>query len=97
MFKMLLKLLPKKWLINLLLEVLPKLLTQGFTWLMEEHPESVKEVEDSLIKFNEAISKLIKASKDRVFTKEEIEDVFVHFRIAVKSLFEKVPKKKLTP
>ena len=44
MFKFIVKLLPKKWLVNMLLEVLPELLTQGFTWLMEEYPESVNEV-----------------------------------------------------
>ena len=97
MFKFIVKLLPKKWLVNMLLEVLPKLLTQGFTWLMEEYPESVNEVRDSLQKFNDAITELLEASKDKVFTKQEIEQVFEKFRIAVKSLFEKVPRKKLTP
>ena len=91
------RLFPKKWIVEIILNNLPALLTKGLEWLGEEHPETVKEVKDSVVKLNKALNTTLEAIKDGEIDRAEMQKMYTEIVAFIKSLFEKINTKKLTP
>ena len=98
MFKIIMKLFPKKWIVEIILSNLPTLLTKGLEWLGKEHPDTLEEVKDSVVKLNKALNTTLEAIKDGEIDRVEMQKMYVEIVDFIKSLFEKInSKKKLTP